>query len=101
MVGGIVIGLTRLQDRTRVHVEECPHYPRHGSIDECPRPDACCVYTDETRISDGMKVEIALGDSLWWRDSKCYWTPHMNLGREDSMCGVDYDIALRKIGYSH
>lgn len=101
MVGGVVIGLTRSEDRTHVNVANCPHYPKHGRGDVCPRPDTCCVYTDERRIKDGSRVEIKIGDSFWWQGGRCYWTPKENREKSKAKCGVDYDIALKKIGYSH
>lgn len=103
MVGGVVIGLTRQPDRTHVNVADCPHYPKHGRGDECPRPDTCCVYTDEKRIDNGEAVRIAIGDSLWWQGGRCYWTPKANrkLPDDESKCGGTYDIAIKKIGYSH
>lgn len=47
MVGGVVIGISRSEKGTHVNVADCPHYPKHGRGDECPRPDTCCVYVDE------------------------------------------------------
>lgn len=101
MVGGVVIGLTRKEGETHVHVADCPHYPKHGRGDECPRPDTCCVYTDEKRVSDGQPVTVQVGDSFWWQSGQCYWTPKAIRGTRGLKCGVDYDIALKKIGYSH
>lgn len=101
MVGGVVIGVTRATERTHVHVADCPHYPKHGRGDECPRPDTCCVYTDERRADGQGKAEINVGDSFWWQGGYCYWTPKENRGRNGNRGGVDYDIRLRKIGYSH
>lgn len=98
MVGGTVIGITRTDGKTHVHVADCPHYPKHGRGDECPRPDTCCVYVDEGSIEQGNRVSIKIGDSFWWQSGKCYWTPKGNTGKR---CGVDYDIPLKKVGYSH
>lgn len=98
MVGGVVIGLTRAEERTHVHVADCPHYPKHGRGDECPNPDTCCVYTDERRVDTGKRVTVDVGDSLWWQCGCCYWTPQDS---PRSRCGVDFDIKLKKIGYSH
>lgn len=100
MVGGIVIGVQRGDDATHVHVADCPHYPKHPR-GECPRPDTCSVYTDEKRTDNGESVAIAQGDSFWWQAGHCYWTPKENRGKEGGRGGVDYDIQLRKIGYSH
>jgi|SRR5947209_3236701 len=103
MVGGVVIGLTRRGGETHVHVANCPHYPKHGRGDECPRPDTCSVYTDECRVGGGGRVAIEVGDSLWWQAGHCYWTPRANRKPSGSgqRGGVDYDIALTKLGYSH
>lgn len=101
MVGGVVIGISRGPERTHVHVAACPHYPKHGRGDECPRPDTCCVYTDEIRVHGGERIEVGLGDSFWWQGGHCYWTPGENRTKPDGRGGVDYDIKLTKIGYSH
>lgn len=101
MVGGVVIGVSRGTDRTHVHVADCPHYPKHGRWDECPRPDTCCVYTDEVAIDTGRRIEVEVGDSFWWQGGRCYWTPHEKRNRPGNKGGIDYDIALRKIGFSH
>lgn len=107
MVGGVIIGLTRKPDKIHVNVADCPHYPKHGikaeSVEGCPHPDTCCVYTDGKRIDDGGEVDLQVGDSFWWQCGRCYWTPKANrhLPDGESKCGVTYDIALTKIGYSH
>lgn len=101
MVGGVVIGLTRRDGKTHVNVADCPHYPKHGRGDECPRPDTCCVYTDEINVKTKEKVEIAIGDSFWWQAGLCMWTPRANRTLRGAVCGKDYDIQLTKLGYSH
>jgi len=101
MVGGVVIGLTSKDGRVHVNVAECPHYPKHGRGDECPRPDTCCVYTDAKLARDGSAAAIAVGDSFWWQGGRCYWTPKNNRGRKGNKQGVDFDIELAKLGYSH
>ena len=101
MVGGVIIGLTKIGERTHVNVADCPHHPKHGRGDECPRPDTCCVYTDAKRVDSGESVVLAVGDSFWWQCGFCYWTPAANRKKPDGRCGVDYDIKLRKLGYSH
>lgn len=103
MVGGIVVGVSRFLDKTHVHVADCPHYPRHRikaeSVEGCPRPDSCCVYVEER--SHGQRVEILIGDSFWWQGGFCYWTPRENKRQIGGRCGIDFDIKLKKIGYSH
>lgn len=99
MVGGIVIGLTRLEELTHVHVADCPHTPRHKR-GKCPMPDTCCVYTVERR-EDGSPVAIAVGDSFWWQGDLCYWTPRGEGLQPLGGQGVHWDIKLRKVGHSH
>ena len=105
MVGGVIIGLTHKADEIHVNVADCPHYPKHGikaeSFEGCPHPDTCCVYTDGKRVSDGSDAPLAVGDSFWWQCGICYWTPAATRRKPDGKDGVDYDIQLRKIGYSH
>lgn len=106
MVGGVVIGVTRVVGKpTHVHVAECPHYPKHKR-GECPRPDTCCVYCEEVGVDQRVKdwqiwIQIEVGDSIWWQSGHCYWTPEENRGKPNNRCGVDFDIKLPKIGYSH
>lgn len=105
MVGGVIIGLTRQDGKTHVNVADCPHYPKHGikaeSVEGCPRPDTCCVYTDEIKVHGGERVEVKVGDSFWWQGGYCYWTPKENRSMANARGGVDYDIKLSKLGYSH
>ena len=105
MVGGVVIGVTRTESAAHVNVADCPHYPKHER-GQCPRPDTCCVYTDEVNCTTGERVFVSPGDSFWWQCGKCYWTPKEKIAEQihagtDGRCGVDYDIPLTKIGYSH
>lgn len=101
MVGGVVIGISKQNEKTHVHVADCPHYPQHGRGDECPRPDTLCVYTDAIKVRDDTPVEIQIGDSFWWQSGYCYWTPKANRNKPGNRSGVDYDIKLTKLGYSH
>lgn len=100
MVGGWVAGVSDDGTRVHVNVEDCPHYPKHPR-QECPRPDTCCVYTDGIAIKTGLKMPIKPGDSIWWQGGRCMWMPSENRGKEGLRCGVDYDIQLTKLGYSH
>jgi len=100
MIGGVVIGITRKEGKSHVNVSDCPHYPKHER-GNCPRPDTCCVYTDEVNQNTGQKVEVKLNDSFWWQAGRCYWTPFENRGKPDVRGGIDYDIPLTKLGYSH
>jgi len=105
MVGGVIIGLTKTAARVHVNVADCPHSPKHGikaeSVEGCPHPDTCCVYTDAKKVHGGEPVDLAVGDSFWWQGGFCYWTPAANRTKPDGRGGVDYDIKLHKLGYSH
>lgn len=105
MVGGVIIGVTKQDGRAHINVADCPHYPKHGikavSVDGCPYPDTCCVYTDAVRLDGGGVADIQVGDALWWQGGFCYWTPKDNRTKDDALGGVDYDIRLTKLGYSH
>lgn len=86
MVGGKVIGIARSKESTLVRVED--------------RSDTCSVRCIEKRIDNGECVEISIGDSFWWQCGKCMWTPKTYI-HGSGKCGKDFDIQLRKIGYSH
>ncbi len=103
MVGGVVIGITRKDGPTHLNVADCPHYPKHGRGDECPRPDTCCVHVDEGSFAKRNRVAIQIGDSVWWQCGYVMWTPKANRKPSGSgqRCGVDFDIRLPKVGYSH
>ena len=91
MVGGIVIGLSRGPETTLVNVQE-----RKG------RNDVCAVRVIEKRVDSGEKIEIQVGDSIWWQCGHCMWTPKARAGQDDGKgCGKDWDIRIPKVGYSH
>lgn len=95
MIGGKVIGISRRGGVARLHVADCQHSPRCGMGYQ--RPDTCCVLTSERRLRDGIRIEIRLGDSVWWQAGKLLWTPRDDVGRLDNVCGQDCDIALEKL----
>lgn len=115
MVGGTVIGLAHRRDGTTlVHVADCPHYPKHGSKHTkkgrglvCPRPDTCSV-----RCRGKSRTEMEIGDQVWWQCGKVYWTPkevasvfigdkHHSSNPGGKRQGIDFDVELEKVGYSH
>lgn len=88
MVGGKVIGLSRRPDSTLLNVQD--------------KRDNCCVRVIEKKISNGEQVSIKLGDDVWWQCGKVMWTPAGEYRPgADQKCGVDFDIHLPKVGYSH
>lgn len=84
MVGGTIIGLAVTGDEVLVNVR--------GS--GCEKNDTIAVRCKH------LDQPLAIGDSLWWQSGNCYWTPKANHGLTGK-CGVDIDIALPKVGYSH
>lgn len=90
MVGGIVIGIAETGDEALVHVKDAKSANSSGN--EC---SVRCRLIDK----NGYRVFIKVGDALWWQGGNCYWTPKPGLA--NGRCGVDFDIALPKIGYSH
>lgn len=92
MVGGRVIGLARGPETTLVHVED----RKPGGS----RADRCSVRCVEHRADTGERVAIEVGDSIWWQCGYCMWTPAARVGG-GGRSGVDYDIRLPKVGYSH
>jgi hypothetical protein len=52
----------------------------------------------EKRRSDGISVTVGIGDSVWWQAGWIMWTPEAS---DRLACGVDFDIQLPKVGYSH
>lgn len=62
------------------------------------RKDQCAIYVVHNRTSD----QIRPGDSIWWQGRHAMWTPQENRDRPEAsqVCGVDYDIQIKRIGYS-
>lgn len=93
MVGGIVCGISVVGDEARVRVVEVVHWNRESVIG-----NRTCVV-----VCKHAGKPIKIGDSFWWQAGSCYWTPRTN-GANDNpghRGGVDYDIELQKVGYSH
>lgn len=88
MVGGTVIGVARGPEGTLLHVQGIGSDHRHN----------LSVRVVENRRSDGRRVFIGTGDSVWWQAGHVMWTPAESPRME---CGVDFDIQLPKVGYSH
>lgn len=92
MIGGIVIGLVRREDGALLHVQDRPPH----------QYDCCSVRVEEKRVDDGAPVQINLGDEVWWQCGNVYWTPSGVRSQGDPQgCGKRWDVALKKIGYSH
>jgi hypothetical protein len=84
MVGGRVIGTARKGDGTTLlHVQDT----NQGG-------DTCAV-----RVGGVRHVEVRPGDEVWWQCGKVMWTPAAT--RHGKRQGVDFDIVLQKVGYSH
>jgi len=74
MVGGILVGITKWENRVRLTVR--------GTGSE--KRDLCCVETDH---DPGFQ----LGDSIWWHSRTIRWS------RKEAF----EDVPLKKVGYSY
>lgn len=91
MVGGTIIGLARGLETTLVHVRDSNN-------------DLCSIRVTEVRLDDKTPVTLDLGDSIWWQGDLALWTPARVRERGIDWgvdCGKEWDIHLRKVGYSH
>ena len=86
MIGGKVIGVVRSKDNTLLHVQGTGGESR----------DCLSVRCIERRKDNGSHVAVGIGDSVWWQGDSVLWTPSVS-----ARCGVDFDIHLPKVGYSH
>lgn len=86
MIGGIVIETIQLPDKIWVNCR--------GRDSE--RNDTCAVFVEN---SDKAR-SISAGDKFWWQAGVCYWTPWPQK-KEPKKIGIDYEIQLKKIGFSH
>lgn len=84
MVGGIVIGVAHQGEETLINVAGSG-----GGIN-----DYLAI-----RVKGGAAIRP--GDQVWWQGRLAMWTPQENIGREGLRCGVDYEIQLQRVGYSH
>jgi hypothetical protein len=81
MVGGIVTQTIVLADKVWVDCEE-PDSPSKSAI-----------YVERNATSE----RIQPGDTVWWQGGYAMWTPY---GTNGTRCGKDYDIKIRRIGFS-
>lgn len=92
MVGGIVIEVADHPTENILYV---------NVVDRNNR-DKCALYVLKNEQSD----QIEIGDALWWHGSIAYWTPKNNRIDDEAAktiafkCGIDFDIPLKRIGYS-
>ncbi len=99
MVGGTVIEVAEVKDRSDVLYVDTADMPEGRR-----KPDTCAIFIQRTETSE--KIEV--GDALWWQGDWAYWTPKANRKpscgyRHHVSCqraGVDYDIKIRRIGFS-
>lgn len=85
MIGGIVIATKILPDKVWVNCVET------GTSN-----DKCAVYCERNDKSEAIRP----GDSFWWQSGNCMWTPYENTKRKEVKAGKDYDIRIRKLGFS-
>lgn len=89
MVGGTIIGIAKSKDSSLIHVQD--------------KKDTCRIRILEKTEIGNKAISVEIGDRIWWQSGHAYWTPKKNYGKhnDESKGGVDYDIRLTKIGYSH
>lgn len=93
MIGGTVIETIELEDRVWINCQD-DNYPS----------DRCAIYVEK----DSKARCVSEGDSVWWQSDRAMWTPACNRGKtcdhrhhySCSRVGVDYDIRLKRIGFS-
>jgi hypothetical protein len=56
----------------------------------------CALYV----VRDENSEKIKVGDTLWWQGEFAMWTPKENVRKVNVKAGVDYDIKIKRIGYS-
>lgn len=74
MVGGVVVEVIQLADKTWINCQGTG----------CERRGQCAIYTVPA-------PDVQIGDKLWWQGRNAYWTP---LGSTKS------DIPIQRIGFS-
>lgn len=86
MVGGRVKEVLVLGDRVWVNAR-CATYT-----------DECAIYVERNAVSE----RIQPCDMIWWQGRHAMWTPVENREHpiDQLRCGVDYDVAIPRIGYS-
>jgi len=83
MLGGTVVGIIRYPDHTLLHVED--------------KQESTTIRVRETRRDTGAKVEINLGDRVWWQCQTVLWTPKdVRPSADHPGCGKRWDIHLPK-----
>ncbi len=54
----------------------------------------CAIYVE----NNAKARTVAEGDSVWWQQDQAMWTPKGF--RPNGRSGIDFDIRLRKLGFS-
>lgn len=86
MIGGKVIETIVLPDKVWVNCKERPEYST-----------TCAIYVE----NDARARCISEGDVVWWQGGRAMWTPRRNnRANSGGKCGRDYDIQLKRIGFS-
>ena len=89
MVGGEVIGITRKRGE-----------PTLLNVADMDRPDETLgIKVREWRKANGIKVQIGIGDTVWWQSDLVMWTPQ-GAPSTPSQQGWTWDVVLPRVGYS-
>jgi hypothetical protein len=90
MIGGTVTKTEVLENKVWVDCEEDQSTSK------------CAIYVERNNKSEAIKP----GDSVWWQGGFAMWTPFENRtnGKQNGIsilkCGVDYDVRIKRIGFS-
>lgn len=92
-VGGVVTGIDKIPDMSRVRVRTRER-DRPGDVEVCVELECSCQ-TDQIRIGDGF----------WWHDGYVRWTPMKTAVREvESRCDIGdrhVDIPIARVSNSY
>lgn len=92
MIGGTVIETIVLPEKVWINTKEDTS------------TSTCAIYVENSAKSRS----VSEGDSVWWQSDTAYWTPACMRTKQCDhdhhvsckKAGVDYDIKLRRIGFS-
>jgi hypothetical protein len=89
MIGGIVIEVCDHPTDQKVYIN-CKEFGKSTS--------ECAVFVEK----DENSANVEVGDTVWWHGKNVFWTPAKNREKpcKDLIAGTDYDVKLKKIGYS-
>lgn len=86
MVGGKVIETIEIEGNVWINVEGTG----------CEEGEQCAIYVE----ADAKARSVSEGDRIWWQGDSAYWTPRRVYQSQEGEEGTDWDIKLKRRGYS-